>query len=42
MKNCGQENANKEKMQKSDSFWPLKSTNFKEIIPKVDAVEIFP
>ena len=42
MKNCGQQVANKEKMQKSDSFWPLKSTNFEEIIPKVDAFEISP
>ena len=42
MKNCGHQFANKENMQKSDSFWPLKSTDFKEIIPKVDAVEILP
>ena len=42
MKKCGQQFANKEKMQKSDSFRPLKSTNFEEIIQKIDAVEIFP
>ena len=42
MKNCGQEVANKKKKQKSDSFRPLKSKNFEEIIPKVNTVEIFP
>ena len=42
MKNCGQEVANKEKMTKSDSFFGLNSTKFEEIIPKVDAVKIFP